>query len=121
MQAKQFEPPPGQGQLYIIPQNAFWIGKTAVFQVLIDGKMTPGLGFGTYLALPLVPGEHLIISSLGGIQAYLVVTIEVQRNSFVRLSHKMGFWNTVPFLELIEESEGRETILTAQRILSRPF
>ncbi len=101
--AKQFQPLPDRGQLYIIRPLA--PGVMLTYQVVIDGFVVGALAPRTYFVVPLSPGAHTVAVYFPD-QRMSTLTVEAGRNYFMRVTH---------WLYPVEEADGRAAVLAATR------
>ena len=83
--AKQFSPPEGMANVYIVHEGSTFGPKTPI-AVTIDGKSLGALGVATYFCLVVVPGQHKIQLPDGGDFAYVTLDAKAGKNSFCTVS-----------------------------------
>lgn len=99
--AKQFQPFPDRGQLYIIRPLA--PGVMLYYQVVVDGFVVGALAPRTYFVAPLSLGAHTVAVYFPD-QRMSTLTVEAGRNYFMRVTH---------WLYPVGEAEGRASVLAA--------
>jgi hypothetical protein len=96
-QAKQFAPPAGKGNVYVVgPNNEFVIlGKPTAYALTVDGKQVGGLVGGMYYCFSLGPGQHTMSASAEVSISHVTVNVEAGKNYFYQLNKENAADNTV--------------------------
>ena len=96
-QAKQFAPPAGKGNVYVVgPNNEFVIlGKPTAYAFIVDGKQVGGLVGGMFYCLSLAPGQHTMSASAEVSISHVTVNVEAGKNYFYQLNRENAPDNTV--------------------------
>jgi hypothetical protein len=83
--AKQFAPPEGMANVYIVQQGSTFGPKKSI-AVDLDGKSLGFLGVGTYFLVSVNPGRHRILLPEGGDFAWLQIDAAAGKNYYYTVS-----------------------------------
>lgn len=110
--AKQFQPKPGQSNIYLVRNESF--GGAIAMTVSLDGKVMGKTGPKTYFLWEVAPGPHEIASHT---ENTVKISIDAKpgRNHFIWQEVKMGMWQPRSLLHELSEEEGRKAVLECTR------
>jgi hypothetical protein len=83
--AKQFTPPEGMANLYIVQQGSS-LGPKIPIAIAMDGKSLGFLGVGNYFLVAVAPGRHKIQLPDGGDFGWLQVDAAAGKNYYYTVS-----------------------------------
>ncbi len=114
--AKQFAPPEGMANVYIVHEGSTFGPKTPI-AVMMDGKSLGSLGAATFFLAAVKPGRHRIQLPGGGDSAWLHVDAAAGKNYYYTVSLGSGA-NAAPTLSIVLlESMGKAMVRQYPRAL----
>ena len=117
--AKQFSGVLGKAQLYIVRPSSF--GMAVLYQVSVDGRLIGSLAAETFVLQTLDPGTHTISLFNSTSQENTTVTVEANKNYFLRVGMNPAATSNRARFKLVSEEEGRQLVRTNTMVSSTPF
>lgn len=111
--AKQFMPPAGESSIYVVREDRF-TGSAVSFGIQLDGVSVGSVAPGTFLMIPVAPGEHTVSSTTNENQEVRRVSVEAGRNYFFEIRPRMGWMSARVELEAVDESAGMDLVRAAK-------
>jgi hypothetical protein len=98
------------GYIYVYRESEFMASLRGIY-ISADGKRIGALNNGTYFIHETKPG-NIILTAENTLDAPVTRTLSIQpgKKYFVKGSFKSGFWDVVPNLTIMNESEGESAI-----------
>lgn len=115
IKAKQFKPVPGKSIIYIVRPSKFG-GMGIYINPTIDKKVTGNLVSGSYLALEVLPGRH-VISAAGDLETPedTQIVTEAEKLYFIKMYPKLGAISPRLHNEIIGREEGQKLVIQNKR------
>lgn len=114
--AKEFHPPQGKANLYVIRRTAAWDNFT-LYQLSIDGRPLGQLATDTYQMASLSPGDHTLEIRGNDLVTTVKITAEADKNTFYQTELKRGTSGAqLEVSPVLFEEIGRSLVTRANRI-----
>ncbi len=111
--AKRFEPQEGKVNIYVTRTSI--VGSAFLFSLVLDGKPRGSIAYDTYFLFKLDPGTHTVVvrRSSGWSSASDTITFntEAGHNYFLAVGGTLSFFGANPWIERLDDEEGREAVL----------
>lgn len=101
-----------KGAIYVYRESEFAMSGRGMY-ILGNGVRIGGVNDGTYFVHEVAPGEFTVSAeNLMDSSATVHRTVDVQPGGrhYLRASFKDGFWDAVPYIEIIAEAEGAQAV-----------
>lgn len=113
-QHDSYQTPPdrSKGYIFIYREKEFMASARGIY-ISANGKRIGGLNNGTYFVYAADSGTVEIAAENALDNADTVkrkIIVEALRKYYIRGSFKSGFWDVMPHVEIIHESEGAQAI-----------
>lgn len=115
LDAKRFQPEPGQSALYVVRTKDIY--ELNGISVHLGERLLGWLATNTYIRVDLPPGQHRIMC--GESDNAIIVTTSVASVTFIEALPQMGWWSGRCNLFALDEVNGRDRVGRARRLAIR--